>query len=192
MRFTVGCNLDFQLEGASTILLNIEPAKLQRQQVLREDLRLTPEVSVERYTMPETGNRILRLIAAEGGLRIAFEADVDLNVRATSDLSVSVPDAAGFLPAGADVGVSARWNDLTTVSGADGPQLDLSRLSRIFALDIKPGSQAELFAIVLKTLQTLAAQLAVAAFRVAPTAEARSALLNSTAAPLPTPDVAAR
>lgn len=32
----------------------------------------------------------------------------------------------------------------------------------------------------------LAAQLAVAAFRVAPTAEARSALLNSTAAPLPT------
>ncbi|MHA3837473.1 calcium-binding protein [Terrabacter sp. AAH1] len=86
--------------------------------------------------------------------------DVDLNVRATADLKVSVPDAAGFLPAGTDVGVAAHWNDLTQVSGSDGPQLDLSRLSRIFALDIKPGSQAELFAIVLKTLQTMAAQLA--------------------------------
>src|SRR6478735_5252479 len=86
--------------------------------------------------------------------------DVDVNVRATADLKASIPDADGFLPAGTDVGVSASWNDLTQLTGTDGPQLDLSRLSRIFALDIKPGSQAELFAIVLKTLQTLAAQLA--------------------------------
>ncbi|WP_229674973.1 calcium-binding protein [Terrabacter tumescens] len=88
--------------------------------------------------------------------------DVDVNVRATADLEASIPDADGFLPAGTDVGVSATWNDLTQLSGADGPQLDLSGLTRIFALDIKPGSQAELFAIVLKTLQTLAAQLAEA------------------------------
>ncbi|GAA3713251.1 hypothetical protein GCM10022399_32480 [Terrabacter ginsenosidimutans] len=88
--------------------------------------------------------------------------DVDVNVRATADLKASIPEADGFLPAGTDVGVSASWNDLTRLSGADGPQLDVSRLGRIFALDIKPGSQAELFAIVLKTLQTLAAQLAEA------------------------------
>ena len=88
--------------------------------------------------------------------------DVDLNVRATADVAVSIPEADGFLPAGSDVGVSATWNDLTRLSGADGPQLDLSKLDKIFALDIKPGSQAELFAIVLKTLQTLAAQLAEA------------------------------
>ena len=86
--------------------------------------------------------------------------DVDLNVRATADLEASIPGADGFLPAGSDVGVSATWNDLTQLTGAEGPQLDLSRLDRIFALDIKPGSQSELFAIVLKTLQTLAAQLA--------------------------------
>lgn len=88
--------------------------------------------------------------------------DVDVNVRAAAALAVSIPEADGFLPAGADVSVSATWNDLTQLSGADGPQLDLSKLDRIFALDIKPGSQAELFAIVLKTLQTLAAQLAEA------------------------------
>ena len=58
--------------------------------------------------------------------------------------------------------VSATWADLTQLSGPTGPQLDLSKLGRIFALDIKPGSQAELFAIVLRTLQTLAAQLAEA------------------------------
>ncbi len=35
-------------------------------------------------------------------------------------MAVSIPEAAGFLPAGTDVGVSATWADLTQLSGADG------------------------------------------------------------------------
>ncbi|AXG12708.1 calcium-binding protein [Intrasporangium calvum] len=88
--------------------------------------------------------------------------DVALDVRAFGDLTVSVPDAASFFPGGAKLSAKATWNDLTKTSGADGPQFDLSDLDKVFALDFKPGSQAELFAIVLKTLQTLSAQLAEA------------------------------
>ncbi|GAA6526297.1 calcium-binding protein [Intrasporangium sp. DVR] len=88
--------------------------------------------------------------------------DVAVNVRAFGDLTVSVPEASGFFPGGATLSAGATWNDLTKTSGADGPQFDVSGLDRVFALDFKPGSQAELFAIVLKTLQTLAAQLAEA------------------------------
>lgn len=88
--------------------------------------------------------------------------DVDVNVRAYGDLTVSVPGADSFLPGGASVSAKATWNDLTKLTGADGPQFDLSKLGEIFALDFKPGNPAELFGIVLKTLQTLAAQLAEA------------------------------
>ncbi|GAB3067850.1 hypothetical protein GCM10027053_34730 [Intrasporangium mesophilum] len=86
--------------------------------------------------------------------------DVDVNVRAFADLTVSIPEADTFLPGGSSITTSATWNDLTKTSGPDGPQFNLAGLDKIFALDFKPGSQAELFAIVLKTLQTLAAQLA--------------------------------
>lgn len=81
MRFTVGCDLGYRLEAPSTFVLNIEPALTERQRVIAESLRLTPEVPVERYTMPESGNRYLRLTAPEGDLRIAFEAEVELDVR---------------------------------------------------------------------------------------------------------------
>ncbi|MDC5696918.1 calcium-binding protein [Intrasporangium calvum] len=88
--------------------------------------------------------------------------DVAVNVRAFGDLKVSVPEAGAFFPGGAKLTAKATWADLTKSSGSDGPQFDLSDLDKILALDFKPGSQAELFAIVLKTLQTLAAQLAEA------------------------------
>lgn len=88
--------------------------------------------------------------------------DISLKVRAHADLTVSLPGAEDFLPGGASATASASWADLTKTSGPAGPQVDVSDLSKIFALDIKPGSQAELYAIVLRTLQTLAAQLAEA------------------------------
>ncbi|MGN6754643.1 MAG: calcium-binding protein [Intrasporangium sp.] len=95
-----------------------------------------------------------------GPSRAGSLLDVQLNVRAYADLTVSLPGAEDFLPGGSSATASATWNDLTRTSGADGPQFDLSGLQKVFALDFKPGSQAELFGIVLKTLQTLAAELA--------------------------------
>ncbi len=88
--------------------------------------------------------------------------DVDLDVRAYGALSVSVPDASDFLPGGATAGFTASWNDLTKLTGADGPQLDTSDLAEVFKLDFDASDPKALFAIVIKTLQTLSAQLSEA------------------------------
>ncbi len=88
--------------------------------------------------------------------------DESLQVRAHGSLSVSVPDAGDFLPGGATAGFTASWNDLTKLTGADGPQLDTSDLTEVFKLDFDASDPKALFAIVIKTLQTLSAQLAEA------------------------------
>jgi len=85
--------------------------------------------------------------------------DVDVNVRAYGNLSVSVPDAASFLPAGATAGFTAKWGDLTDPSTA---QLDTSDLSEIFKLDFDANDPKALFTALIKTLQTLSKQLASA------------------------------
>ncbi len=88
--------------------------------------------------------------------------DVGVNVRAHGSMTVSVPDAANFLPAGATATFTASWNDLTKLSGADGPQLDTTDLAEVFKLDFDAADPKALFAIVVKTLQTLSGQLAEA------------------------------
>ncbi len=83
--------------------------------------------------------------------------DIDANVRAYGDLTVAVPDAAQFLPAGASTKFTAKWGDLTdpgTVS------LDTSDLSEIFQLDFDANDPKALFTALIKTLQTLSKQLA--------------------------------
>ena len=42
MRFTLGCRLDYQVEAPSSFVLNIQPARLEQQRVLREMLTLLP------------------------------------------------------------------------------------------------------------------------------------------------------
>ncbi|WP_404392007.1 calcium-binding protein [Humibacillus xanthopallidus] len=144
------CNSSAAADCSGPVTGNMLTIGLKQAGDAQHDLRLR-DLFAQLVTSTPTGP------SQAGGL-----LDVDVNVRAAADMAVSIPEAAGFLPAGTDVGVSATWADLTQLSGALGPQLDLSKLDRIFALDIKPGSQAELFAIVLRTLQTLAAQLAEA------------------------------
>ena len=144
------CNSSAAADCSGAVTGNMLTIGLKQAGDAQHDLRLR-DLFAQLVTSTPTGP------SQAGGL-----LDVDVNVRAAADMAVSIPEAAGFLPAGTDVSVSATWADLTQLSGPSGPQLDLSKLDRIFALDIKPGSQAELFAIVLRTLQTLAAQLAEA------------------------------
>ena len=144
------CNSSAAADCSGAVTGNMLTIGLKQAGDAQHDLRLR-DLFAQLVTSTPTGP------SQAGGL-----LDVDVNVRAAADMAVSIPEAAGFLPAGTDVSVSATWADLTQLSALSGPQLDLSKLDRIFALDIKPGSQAELFAIVLRTLQTLAAQLAEA------------------------------
>jgi transglutaminase-like putative cysteine protease len=80
MRFSVGCRLSYRVTGNETgFMLNIQPARLERQIVLEERLSLTPELPVESYVMPESGNRYLRFAAPTGELEVDYRAEVELD-----------------------------------------------------------------------------------------------------------------
>ena len=80
MKILVGCDLGYQVTGPAPLILNIQPAETPRQRVLRETLTITPEgARTERWTVPGTGNRYLR-IRAEAGMELLIhhEAEVEL------------------------------------------------------------------------------------------------------------------
>ncbi|HMR29514.1 MAG TPA: transglutaminase family protein [Geminicoccaceae bacterium] len=79
MRFQVGCELAYEARGAASLVMNIEAAKLARQRILRESLTITPDVPIERYTAPESGNRYLRFAVKGGGIAVRYEAEVELD-----------------------------------------------------------------------------------------------------------------
>ncbi|WP_433014887.1 calcium-binding protein [Kribbella sp. CA-294648] len=83
--------------------------------------------------------------------------DIDTNVRAYGDLTVAVPEAAQFLPAGATTKLTAKWGDLTDPTSVE---LDTSDLAEIFKLDFDKDDPKALFTALIKTLQTLSKQLA--------------------------------
>ncbi|TCO47460.1 Ca2+-binding RTX toxin-like protein [Kribbella antiqua] len=85
--------------------------------------------------------------------------DVDVNVRAYGDMTVSVPDAEQFLPAGASTTFMAKWTDLTNPGTLS---LDTGDLTEIFKLDFDENDPKALFTALIKTLQTLSQQLAKA------------------------------
>ncbi|MFC0624645.1 calcium-binding protein [Kribbella deserti] len=85
--------------------------------------------------------------------------DVDVNVRAYGDVTVAVPEAEQFLPAGATTKFTAKWGDLTDPSTI---ALDTGDLSEVFKLDFDADDPKALFTALIKTLQTLSKQLASA------------------------------
>lgn len=80
MRYKVGCDLGYSVAGPSTLILNIEAARTERQTVVHESLVVTPGSAIESWEMPESGNRYARLRANAGDLRVRYEAEVELTV----------------------------------------------------------------------------------------------------------------
>ena len=80
MKISLGCDLGYEASGPATLILNIQPAATPRQRILSETLTVTPEgTRTETWTVPETGNRYLRVHAAAGtALLIHHEAEVEL------------------------------------------------------------------------------------------------------------------
>lgn len=81
MKFDLGCSLSYRLRQPTAFVFNVELPELASQQVLSETLQLTPDLPVERWTMPETGNRYLRVQVREGRFALRYEAEVDLRPR---------------------------------------------------------------------------------------------------------------
>ncbi|HEY0638118.1 MAG TPA: calcium-binding protein [Pseudonocardiaceae bacterium] len=117
---------------------------------------------------PATGHMLTVGLKDRGDLRLSefFGAlvddpasllDIDVNVRAHGALTVSLPGAEQFLPAGSTAAFTASWGDLVDPSTI---ALDTSDLSEIFRLDFDAADPQALFRVLIRTLQTLSAQLA--------------------------------
>lgn len=80
MKYAVGCELGYQVDAASTLILNIEAARTDRQSVLHESLDIRPSCPVETYLMPESDNRYLKLCVGPGALSVRYNAEVAISV----------------------------------------------------------------------------------------------------------------
>lgn len=83
--------------------------------------------------------------------------DIDVNIRAHGQLTVSLPDAQDFLPSGATAEFTIGWADVVDPSSIT---IDTTDLAEIFRLDFDAADPKALFTALIKTLQTLAEQLA--------------------------------
>jgi len=80
MKIRLGCELGYRAAARTTLVLNVQPAATPRQQVLGESLTVTPDsLRTERWTADDTGNRYLRIHAAEATeVLVRHEATVEL------------------------------------------------------------------------------------------------------------------
>lgn len=78
MDFTIGCTLPYRVRTPTSFVFNVEAVRHPGQTVTDESLTLTPEAAVERWTMPESGNRYIRVDVAPGPFTLEYRAAVTL------------------------------------------------------------------------------------------------------------------
>jgi transglutaminase-like putative cysteine protease len=76
MRFSIGCDLAYDVVERTTFILNIAALREGRQKILAERLSLPQGQASEEKIAPETSNRYLRLVADPGELTVRYEAQV--------------------------------------------------------------------------------------------------------------------
>jgi transglutaminase-like putative cysteine protease len=79
MKFSVGCDIGYEIIEPATLIFNIEAIAGGRQRILGETLTITPKLAADEKTATETGNRYLRLTAPPGLLRLRYTADIELD-----------------------------------------------------------------------------------------------------------------
>lgn len=87
-RFTVDCNLKYEVQSPAHFVFQVEAVE-SGQLVVDEALTLTPAVSVQRHTHAPSNNRLIRADVMPGLF--------DLNYRATVELPPPLPNGAGLL-----------------------------------------------------------------------------------------------
>ena len=70
MKFSLGCSLVYHVPAPMPFVFNVEVASFAGQTIQHDELFLDPDLPVERWTMPETGNRYLRVMAQPGDLQL--------------------------------------------------------------------------------------------------------------------------
>jgi len=81
MRFSLGCELVYQVTGSATLILNVEVMRNRAVSIASEHFTVSPVVLAEEHMAADTGNRFRRLILAEGEHTIRYEAEVEMTAR---------------------------------------------------------------------------------------------------------------
>ncbi|MBC8129430.1 MAG: transglutaminase family protein [Rhizobiaceae bacterium] len=77
MQFKVGCDLAYEAHERSLFVFNVQASETESQTVVEDSLTITPELPIESYRMPETGNRCIRFEAGPGPVTLRYRALVD-------------------------------------------------------------------------------------------------------------------
>lgn len=78
MDYQVGCTLRYVTEQPTTLILNVEVQRTERQAILEERFSIQPDVASDEHTVPETGNRYRRMVLPRGEFTLQYEAKVRL------------------------------------------------------------------------------------------------------------------
>jgi transglutaminase-like putative cysteine protease len=79
MEFAIGCSLAYTVHSPAALVFNLEAAALPRQIIRSESLITHPPIEPERFTVPETGNRLIRYVVRRGSFRLDYRAEVTLD-----------------------------------------------------------------------------------------------------------------
>lgn len=79
MRFSIGCEIGYDVADTATLIFNIEAMRGGRQRVISEQLTITPNIAADEKTSEEIGNRYLRLTAPKGLVQLRYAAEIELD-----------------------------------------------------------------------------------------------------------------
>ena len=80
VRYTLGCDLSYEIKSPTTFIFNLEVARLIRHHDLVERLTISPDLSRRTHIVPDINNRYFAIDAQPGPLNIRYEAEVTLDV----------------------------------------------------------------------------------------------------------------
>jgi transglutaminase-like putative cysteine protease len=92
MRFSVGCEIGYDVADKATLIFNIHAMRGGRQRILSEQLTVTPQRDWDEKTAVDSGNRFVRLTVPKGEVSLRYEAQVAL------DPVIEEPDAIQEVP----------------------------------------------------------------------------------------------
>jgi transglutaminase-like putative cysteine protease len=84
MDFSVRAALGYRVKQDTPFVFNVQAERFPGQEIVSEKLVVDPNLKLENWTMPESGNRYFRLIAPPGGFTLCYEATIRLT-HATED-----------------------------------------------------------------------------------------------------------
>jgi transglutaminase-like putative cysteine protease len=88
VRYTLGCDLSYQVKVPTVFIFNLEVAHLVRHHDLVERLTITPDLKRTSYIVPDIRNRYFKIAAQPGPLNVHYEAEVSLDVHRGDPLEI--------------------------------------------------------------------------------------------------------